>query len=175
MNELYDILLPRPISPMFYDVLIFLFFVLHIFFVLLLLGTAFFVLLPTLQRNSSQQDLQEYSGLRSSMPLFFTAKSLAVNFGGRCVKDRVGRIRPVLNSENGILLVTLEQFALYRPFHNLCARNRTNNNRHLTRIIYSCEAFSVKKKNFAGKKAFCPEIHLHSRTGYPQSNKMPSG
>ena len=83
MSELFDVLLPKPISPAFYSSMVFIFFTIHFSFVLLTLGGAFFSILALFRRDDSQDPPVETSGreFKPMFPLYFVSKSLAINFG----------------------------------------------------------------------------------------------
>ena len=83
MNELFDVLFPKPISPAFYGSMVFIFFTIHFTFVLLTLGGAFFSILALFRRDDSNDPPGESStrNFKSMFPLYFISKSLAINFG----------------------------------------------------------------------------------------------
>jgi mono/diheme cytochrome c family protein len=82
--RLFDALLPRPVPPLLYHVLEFIFFVIHFFFVLVTVGTVFFALLALARRLSgavSPPVDPEHRSTFSSLPVYFASKSLMITFG----------------------------------------------------------------------------------------------
>ncbi len=84
MNSLFDLSLPRPFPGAFYQPVEFFFFVLHFFFVLLTVGSAFFAVSAMCRRRYQGRAPSNSAKAEQPMallPVYFAAKSLMISFG----------------------------------------------------------------------------------------------